>query len=70
MRDRMVTAGDICIAATVQSRPDREMVALEFFARAKSVPGTKRTGQAGLAVSVDGGGPEVAGKASSRHECP
>jgi hypothetical protein len=38
----MVTAGDICITAMTQSRPDQELLALEmfgFFARARSVPG-------------------------------
>src|SRR6478735_10024305 len=31
IRDRMVTAGDIYIASMAQSRPDRELVALEMF---------------------------------------
>jgi hypothetical protein len=40
MRDRMVTAGDICTTAVAQTRPDQELVALEMFGQ---VPGTKRT---------------------------
>jgi len=31
MRDRMVTAGDICITAMTQSRLDQELLALEIF---------------------------------------
>src|SRR5258706_9185494 len=31
IRDRMVTAGDICITAVAQTRPDQELVALEMF---------------------------------------
>src|SRR6478736_9019552 len=43
IRDRMVTAGDIYIAAMAQSRPDRELVAqgdARFFIRVRSAPDT------------------------------
>jgi len=59
----MVTAGDICITAMTQSRPDQELLALEmfgFFARARFVPGTFRTCRDGLAMSVDGGKADLA----------
>ena len=43
-----------------------EIISLSLNLTAMSVCGTKRTSPGGLAMSVDGGGPEVTGGASNR----
>jgi hypothetical protein len=60
----MVTTGDICITAMMQSRLDQELLALEMFGFfALSVPGPKAKRFGKLHMSAARGRPEIGGVA-------